>query len=177
MARRQFWRRSMPSRSCAWRRTTSGCEAAEPIRYGLLYGPCDELVAAVAKVLTAARLTTVDLDEALGDTKSADLLVSGCAAASGRGKSRQRPSPRVARWIPAASPRHVSSAALRPTGEWRHSGRNHQHKHHPFRACGVCQLSARVRPLPHRASHKYRRAVQLVAQLRLGGDPRRRPRR
>ena len=98
-------------------------EAAEPIRYGLLYGTCDELVAAVAKVLTAAGLTTVDLDEALGDTKSADLLVSGCAAASGRGKGRQRPSPRVARWIPAASPRHVASAALRPTGEWRRSSR------------------------------------------------------
>ncbi len=50
--------------------------SAEPVRYGLLYGTGAELVAAVAAVLAAAGLITVDLDEALGDTKSADLLVS-----------------------------------------------------------------------------------------------------
>jgi len=50
--------------------------AADPVRYGLLYGTGSELVAAVRTVLTAAGLTTIDLDEALGDTKSADLLVS-----------------------------------------------------------------------------------------------------
>jgi hypothetical protein len=48
---------------------------AEPVRYGLLYGTGAELVRAVAQVLTAAGLRTIDLDEALGDTKSADLLV------------------------------------------------------------------------------------------------------
>lgn len=48
---------------------------AEPVRYGLLYGTGAELVRAVAQVLTAAGLRTIDLDEALGGTKSADLLV------------------------------------------------------------------------------------------------------
>ena len=50
---------------------------AEPIRYGLLYGTGAQLVRAVAEVLTAAGLRTVDLDEELGGTKSADLVVSG----------------------------------------------------------------------------------------------------
>jgi hypothetical protein len=49
---------------------------AEPVRYGLLYGSGDELVHAVAQVLADAGLHTVDLDEELGGTRSADLLVS-----------------------------------------------------------------------------------------------------
>jgi hypothetical protein len=53
---------------------------AEPVRYGLLYGTGAQLVRAVAEVLTAAGLRTVDLDKELGATKSADLLVSGGAA-------------------------------------------------------------------------------------------------
>jgi hypothetical protein len=48
--------------------------AADPIRYGLLYGSGRDLVAAVAAVLDAAGLPAVDLDELFG-TKSADLLV------------------------------------------------------------------------------------------------------
>jgi hypothetical protein len=55
-------------------------QRAEPVRYGLLYGTSDELVAAVDAVLTAAGLHTVDLDDELGDTKSADLLVSAVGA-------------------------------------------------------------------------------------------------
>jgi uncharacterized membrane protein len=51
-------------------------QRAEPVRYGLLYGTGDDLVAAVAAVLTAAGLDTVNLDEELGGTRSADLLVS-----------------------------------------------------------------------------------------------------
>jgi hypothetical protein len=51
-------------------------QRAESVRYGLLYGTSDELVDAVAAALTAAGLHTVDLDQDLGDTKSADLLVS-----------------------------------------------------------------------------------------------------
>jgi hypothetical protein len=47
---------------------------AEPTRYGLVYGTGTELVRAVDRVLTAAGLRTVDLDEELGSTKSADLL-------------------------------------------------------------------------------------------------------
>jgi len=49
---------------------------AEPIRHGLLYGTGGELVEAVATVLSAAGLTVIDVDELLGDTASADLLVS-----------------------------------------------------------------------------------------------------
>lgn len=51
-------------------------EAAEPVRHGLIYGTGSELVDAVATVLKVAGLTVTDLDELLGDTSSADLLVS-----------------------------------------------------------------------------------------------------
>lgn len=50
--------------------------AAEPVRYGLLYGTGAELEKAVASVLEAAGFETVDLDNLLGDTDSADLLVT-----------------------------------------------------------------------------------------------------
>ncbi|MHA4820149.1 hypothetical protein ACXZ65_38025 [Streptomyces aculeolatus] len=49
---------------------------AEQVRDPLLYGTGAELVRAVAMVLSAAGLDTVDLDEELGATASADLLVS-----------------------------------------------------------------------------------------------------
>jgi hypothetical protein len=49
---------------------------AEPVRNGLLYGTADTLVAAVATVLRAAGFDVVDLDEELGDTRSADLLAT-----------------------------------------------------------------------------------------------------
>ena len=49
---------------------------SEPVRNGLLYGTSADLVDAVATVLRAAGLTVVDLDDLLGDTVSADLLVS-----------------------------------------------------------------------------------------------------
>jgi hypothetical protein len=47
---------------------------ADPIRDGLLYGTAKALERAVAGVLTDAGITLVDLDTALGDTSSADLL-------------------------------------------------------------------------------------------------------
>ncbi|GII59441.1 hypothetical protein Pth03_78300 [Planotetraspora thailandica] len=50
--------------------------AAEPIRYGLLYGTGDELEDTVDAVLQAAGFATVNLDDELGDSKSADLLVT-----------------------------------------------------------------------------------------------------
>jgi hypothetical protein len=49
--------------------------AADPVRYGLLYGTGSVLVDAVAKVMVDAGFEVVDLDEALSGTKSADLLV------------------------------------------------------------------------------------------------------
>jgi hypothetical protein len=51
-------------------------EEAEKIRYGLLYGTGSELVEAIATVLTTAGFTTVNLDDDLGGTRSADLLVT-----------------------------------------------------------------------------------------------------
>jgi len=51
-------------------------ELAAPVRNGLLYGTGDELAAVVAGVLTEAGLTVVDLDQELGATESADLLVT-----------------------------------------------------------------------------------------------------
>jgi hypothetical protein len=50
--------------------------AAEPVRYGLLYGTGTELVDAVNAVLHQARFATVNLDAELGGTRSADLLVT-----------------------------------------------------------------------------------------------------
>ena len=41
---------------------------AEPVRYALVYGTGAELVGAVAQVLTAAGLRTIDLDDELGGT-------------------------------------------------------------------------------------------------------------
>ncbi len=48
--------------------------AADPIRDGLLYGTANVLESAVATVLTDAGITVAELDVALGDTSSADLL-------------------------------------------------------------------------------------------------------
>lgn len=60
-------------------------EKAEPVRHGLLYEGGAPLVAVVRTVLSAAGLHVVDLDEELGATKSADLLVS----LTGAGHPRQ----------------------------------------------------------------------------------------
>ncbi len=49
---------------------------AEPIRNGLLYGTGTDLENAVAAVLEAAGLNVVKVDELLGDTTSADLVVT-----------------------------------------------------------------------------------------------------
>jgi hypothetical protein len=49
---------------------------ADPIRNGLLYGTGDELERVIGIVLTEAGLSVVALDDALGATSSADLLVS-----------------------------------------------------------------------------------------------------
>jgi len=51
-------------------------DAAEPVRFGLLYGIGAELVAAVASVLSDAGCESTDIDALLGDTSSADLLVT-----------------------------------------------------------------------------------------------------
>jgi hypothetical protein len=51
-------------------------DAAEPIRYGLLYSTGGDLEDAVAAVLRAAGFTTVNLDAELGATQSADLLAT-----------------------------------------------------------------------------------------------------
>jgi hypothetical protein len=51
-------------------------EEAEKVRYGLIYGTGSDLVEAIDTVLTAAGFTTVNLDDDLGGTRSADLLVA-----------------------------------------------------------------------------------------------------
>lgn len=56
--------------------------AANSTRDALLYGTGGRLVDAVRTVLESANLTVVDLDEDLGDTKNADLMVTH------RGRSR-----------------------------------------------------------------------------------------
>ncbi len=59
-------------------------EKAEPLRHGLLYEAGAPLVDAVRTVLTAAGLHVLDLDQELGATKSADLLVRPIAEATPR---------------------------------------------------------------------------------------------
>ena len=62
-------------RSCVWSKHCAEAEGrAGPVRHALVYGTGAELVGAVAQVLTAAGLRSIDLDE-LGGTRSADLLV------------------------------------------------------------------------------------------------------
>jgi hypothetical protein len=51
-------------------------EEAGKVRYGLLYGTGSELVEAIDTVLTTAGFTTINLDDYLGGTRSADLLVT-----------------------------------------------------------------------------------------------------
>jgi hypothetical protein len=107
-------------------------EAAESVRYCLLYGSGDEVVKAVAKVLTAAGLTTVDLDEALGDTKSADLLVSlGADRRLIEVKAASGPAQEA---FVGHLQRHLETwPQLRPS-EPVHGGVlivNHEHKKHP----------------------------------------------
>jgi len=51
-------------------------QEASSTRDGLLYGTGDQLVAAVRTVLESAGLTVVNLDDVLGGTKNADLLVT-----------------------------------------------------------------------------------------------------
>ena len=50
--------------------------AAEPIRYGMLYGTGRDLEDAVGTVLRAAGFTVVNLDDELGGSESADLLAT-----------------------------------------------------------------------------------------------------
>lgn len=64
-------------------------ERAEPVRYGLLYGSGGDLVKAVAQALKAAGCVAADLDEELGATKSADLLVSDAGTRRSSSRSRQ----------------------------------------------------------------------------------------
>jgi hypothetical protein len=55
---------------------TEARELAAPVREGLFYGKGADLVRAVHTVLSAAGFDVVDLDVELGDTRSADLLVT-----------------------------------------------------------------------------------------------------
>jgi hypothetical protein len=106
---------------------------AEPVRYGLLYGTGSELVDAVAAVLTAAGLHVADLDEELGATSSADLLVS-------TGGPRQLVEVKA---VSGAAQEHLVGHLQRHLDTWPQlrpdqpiTGGvlivNHQHKLHPF---------------------------------------------
>ena len=145
--------------------------AAEQIRYGLLYGSGAELVAAVANVFASAGLTTVDLDEAIGDTKSADLLVSAgeqrrlieVKAVSGAAQESlvghlQR---HLDTWPQLCPHEPVSGGVLVV---------NHQHKLHPT------ERSTPSMPGPSSSTPSLCRSCplsnsSLVAYLQLAGDP------
>lgn len=124
---------------------------AEPVRYGLLYGTGAELVRAVAVVLTEAGLQTVDLDEALGATKSADLLVSADSL-PGRLVEVKAASGAAQEHLVGHLQRHLETwPQLRPNEPV--SGGvlvvNHQHKLHPSqRAAHVYSRPEFVAALP-----------------------------
>jgi hypothetical protein len=106
---------------------------AEATRYGLLYGTGAALVRAVDQVLTAAGLRTVDLDEELGGTKSADLLV-GADGPPWRLAEVKAASGPAQELLVSHLQRHLETwPQLRP-GEPVTGGVlivNHQHKLHP----------------------------------------------
>ncbi|WP_395955144.1 hypothetical protein [Actinomadura sp. 3N508] len=106
---------------------------AEPIRYGLLYGTGATLEKATANVLRAAGFNVTDLDEELGRTASADLLVTygterrmiEVKAASGSASEK----------VADSLERHLSTwPELRPAEPINGPGVlvvNHQHRLHP----------------------------------------------
>lgn len=123
---------------------------AEPIRSGLIYGTGAELVHAVAAVLAAAGLSTVDLDQHLGATKSADLLVGDGStrrlvevkAASGAASERLVDDLRrhLTTWPQLRPDEPVAGGVLVV---------NHQHKSHPSeRAPVVYSRPEFVKALP-----------------------------
>lgn len=63
-------------RAVLYRELEESQAAASAVREGLLYGTGGPLVDAVRAVLESAGVAVVDLDDALGDTKNADLLCS-----------------------------------------------------------------------------------------------------
>ncbi|MGW3308352.1 hypothetical protein ACWDG9_17400 [Streptomyces sp. NPDC001073] len=108
-------------------------EKAKPVRYGLLYGSGSELSDAVAQVLTAAGLSAVDLDEELGGTKSADLLVSAEGAPARLVEVKGVSGPAQENYIGQLQ-RHLETwPQLRPDIPVSHGVLivNHQHKLHP----------------------------------------------
>lgn len=123
--------------------------AAEPIRYGLLYGTGGNLVAAVEAVLRAAGFTVMNLDDELGGTESADLLaIRGSdrrliEVKSASGNAREQ--------LVGALERHLATwPSLRPD-EPVGGGVlvvNHQHRKHPSdRSARVYERAAFVESL------------------------------
>lgn len=70
-------RRYADEHSALQQRLSTARERADMIRDGLLYGTGEMLVRAVASVLTDGGVHVVDLDNQLGGTRSADLLITG----------------------------------------------------------------------------------------------------
>ena len=108
-------------------------ETAEPVRYGLLYGSGTDLVEAVARVLTTAGMHAVNLDEELGGTKSADLLVGADGMASRLVEVKGTSGPAQEHYVGHLQ-RHLETwPQLRPDEPVSDGVLivNHQHKLHP----------------------------------------------
>ncbi|WP_206307371.1 hypothetical protein [Streptomyces sp. ICN441] len=138
-------------------------EKAEPVRYGLLYGSGAELAAAVAQVLVAAGLRSVDLDEDLGGTKSADLLVSADGAPARLVEVKAASGPAQEHLVGHLQ-RHLETwPQLRP-GEPVSDGVlivNHQHKLHPS------ERSADVYSRPEFVASLARGPVTVISTVEL----------
>ncbi|MFH8500520.1 hypothetical protein [Streptomyces coeruleorubidus] len=139
-------------------------EKVEPVRYGLLYGSGSELVDAVAQVLSDAGLR-VDLDQELGGSRSADLLVSADAVPARRlveVKGVSGPPPGRAS---SAASGDLAAAAARGAGLRRRADRQSS-----AQAASVGEVrggvhAARVRRLAELAAgdgHQHGGVVQLV---------------
>lgn len=145
---------------------------AEPVRQALPYATGAELVDAVSTVLTAAGCASVDIDDLLGRTASADLLVSyGTARRLVEVKSAGGNAPEK---LVGALERHLKTRPqLRPDDPVEGGALvvNHQHRSDPQKRSAEVYTRPEFVEGANGPGHLVKTALRLVARLRLASHP------